>query len=375
MSREGIPSAAQFKADTSPPKSSFPVKSLLIGRGSEMALIDSALAEWDAVHGGLAKDLKVSALRHISGACSTYLKNRIEKKTALSMRRKSEVRKLLDLSLAALKKIDTAEGAFAAKKSKATVHGKLDGKATSLSGGYAHERTSYLNTGKQYAAAASAIHDNIDNFSKSSFKTFAKAYDAELTQQTSNFGAAKAQKMLQVTYLTKSQRMAYLAIPNDGAFMRADGTALESTDVMRGRRMGDVWAMDRYGNMFVKDVTSSAGPGGYFNHSSFNAGNDVICAGVCVFNRGGVLVYIDNGSGHYKPDAEALRSALAFFAEEGVDLREMRVGLMNPATDTPVSYQALTVLKTPNIKPQVYPSDWLDAFDDALNLPHGPISA
>ena len=38
------------------------------------------------------------------------------------------------------------------------------------------------------------------------------------------------------------------------------------------------YAMDKYGNIFVKD----AGPlnGAYFfNHSSFNAGNDVTCCG------------------------------------------------------------------------------------------------
>jgi len=47
--------------------------------------------------------------------------------------------------------------------------------------------------------------------------------------------------------------------------------------------------------MFVKsgnpiDQTKS------FNYSSFNEGNDVVCAGRCVFSARGVLLYIDNGS-------------------------------------------------------------------------------
>ncbi len=373
MAREGIPTEAQFKQATSPPKTAVPVKWLLTGRGSEMVLIDSALAEWDAGHSG-PQHVQVKALRHITGACATYLKSRIDKSSSLATRRKGEVRKVLDLALAALKKLDVAEGTFASHKTKAVMHGKFEGKTTSLSGGYQHERTSYVKSGKTAAVAASALHGDIDNFSTSSYKTYMKSYGEALQQEMVN-NKAKAQSNLQVAYLTKGDRMAYLAIPQGGVFRRPDGTALVSTDVNWGKRVGEVWSMDRYGNMFVKNPLSIPNKGRYFNHSSFNAGNDVICAGVCLFNPGGRLVYVDNGSGHYKPDSEAMRTALAFLAEEGVDLREMRVGLLNPVTGEPVSYQALTVLRTPNINPATLPSDWDDAFDAALNLPHGPIMA
>lgn len=53
-----------------------------------------------------------------------------------------------------------------------------------------------------------------------------------------------------------------------------------------------------------------------FNHSSYLAGAEVICAG-CLYigynnRRGmdapGMLAHIDNGSGHYKPREENLRN-------------------------------------------------------------------
>ncbi len=87
-----------------------------------------------------------------------------------------------------------------------------------------------------------------------------------------------------------------------------------------------MWSMDRYGNLFVKDSQGLNGKG-YFNHSSFNAGNEVICAGMIVFNANGVLVHIDNGSGHYQPPKSALHAACVRLQSEGADFSNVRVQL------------------------------------------------
>ena len=373
MIQYGIPTPQQFKSTTSPAGSRFRVKRLVTGRGSDLSLIDTALAAWEAAQRSQNQADKVKALRHISSACTQYLKNRIGKKTPLANQRKAEVRRLQATAVQILGKVSAAEGAFAANKHKAQLHGKHQN-TTSLAKGYQHERTSYLKSGKQYAMAASAVHDDMDNFSGSSYKQYVNAFNREYAQQVENFDEDSARKALGVAYLSKSDRMEYMAIPHDGVFNRADGTPLNSTERSFGRRLAEVWAMDRYGNLFVKNPRSVGGMN-YFNHSSFNAGNDVICAGNILFNAGGVLVYIDNGSGHYKPDAEALRSVLAYFDELGIDMREMRVGLMNPQSGQPVDYQALTVLGWPGIDPTRVAGDWLDQFNQALDLPNGPISA
>lgn len=104
--------------------------------------------------------------------------------------------------------------------------------------------------------------------------------------------------------------------------------------------------MDKYGNLFVeatgerKDYVSYSSRGGYtvktsdaFNHSSFTAGNDVICAG-CIHvgydsragrEEPGVLSFIDNNSGHYKPTAENLHNCIIVLRDQGVNIDDVMV--------------------------------------------------
>jgi len=59
-----------------------------------------------------------------------------------------------------------------------------------------------------------------------------------------------------------------------------------------------------------------------FYHSSYMAGQDVLCAGR-IFVKQGNLVGIDNASGHYKPSADHLRRAIRELDRQGVDLEEL----------------------------------------------------
>ncbi len=366
MSRLGIPTLAEFKEATSIPKSAIPVKRLVTGRGSDLALVDSAISEWDVACKSVSPQAMFRALNHLSKACTLYLKNHAGKNTTLANRRKAAVRGLLKLTINALGSLNKGQGAFAENKSKAIFSGNLQGKTTELFGGYKHEKQSYVQTGKRFAASASALHDDIEDFHNASFATFAQAYTTA-TDGLSQMGV----EGFQVTYLTKNQRMQYLAIPHDGTFRRPDGTPLNSTGTSFASgatvRSGDMWSMDKYGNLFVKDVKAIGSR--MFNHSSFNAGNEVICAGVIVFNPGGVLVYLDNNSGHYQPNAETVRSALDFLRGENISLNGVRVGLVKSDGSGMVNYQAATVLGTPNINPMTLAGDWNPANNAALNLP------
>lgn len=364
MSREGIPAPGEFKASTSPGKSKFAVKRAFVGRGSDMTLIDAAIAEWDGAQSGNDVSRKVVALRHIVKTCSLYLKSRIGKNTTLCSKRKGQVRRVLDLALAALKRFDAAEGSFASKKSKGVIHGRFDGQTTSLAGAYKHERTSYEKTGKTYAAAATVLSD-MEGFGTSTYQQYVGEFERQLRESG---GSAESKKNMSVAYLTKNDRMSYLAIAHDGVFKRPDGTEVYSAGVdMSGARCGDMWAMDRYGNFFVKAAGAIKGKGAYFNHSSFCAGTDVVCAGVCMFNKGGILVYLDNNSGHYKPDAEAVRSTLAFLNDEGVKISLIRVGLAT-GHDSIKSYLARTVLNNRGIT-SARDEDWPVNYNGPLNLP------
>jgi hypothetical protein len=76
-----------------------------------------------------------------------------------------------------------------------------------------------------------------------------------------------------------------------------------------------IWVMDPSGRLYV----SSTPQPGMFNHSSFLGGGSVICAGEIII-AGGVIKFINNRSGHYKPPDNALDNAIAKLKDQGVAL-------------------------------------------------------
>ena len=102
-----------------------------------------------------------------------------------------------------------------------------------------------------------------------------------------------------------------------------------------------MYAMDRYGNLFQSEelggaaLTQAATNLGQlatamakYNHSSFNAGRDVICAGL-IGIQNGYLVWIDHHSGHYKPSRDNLWEAVTLLDNDGVDLSKAQIGAYN----------------------------------------------
>lgn len=103
-----------------------------------------------------------------------------------------------------------------------------------------------------------------------------------------------------------------------------------------------MYAMDRYGNLFVDYddwghgalvMNVNKGPKGAAiaargksNHSSLCTGREVICAGTVFFWKG-QLMHIENSSGHYAPRPAALHSALEILRDAGTNLNYLRVAV------------------------------------------------
>jgi len=70
----------------------------------------------------------------------------------------------------------------------------------------------------------------------------------------------------------------------------------------------------------TKDRTNS----GIFYHSSYVAGNDILCTGCIMVDRG-TLIAIDNLSGHYQASTEKLVLAIRQLESQGVDVSQLDV--------------------------------------------------
>jgi hypothetical protein len=86
----------------------------------------------------------------------------------------------------------------------------------------------------------------------------------------------------------------------------------------------DMYAIDEYGNLLTVNANKAHIPAGgqawhmnimaQHNHSTLNAGANVICAGMMAFANG-YITLIDNRSGHYKPTRKNLHDAVASLVE------------------------------------------------------------
>ena len=116
----------------------------------------------------------------------------------------------------------------------------------------------------------------------------------------------------EVNFVRKTDRVSkFLAWCENGLFYKQNGIPHTSTG-------HELYAMDKYGSLitmpvglfFNKTTRVYDGTGdAQHNHSSLNAGGDVICAGEIEFLNG-KITYISNESGHYKPKARQLQNCV-----------------------------------------------------------------
>lgn len=222
-------------------------------------------------------------------------------------------------------------------------------KFASLGAGYMNERKSYLAGGKaQSPFSGTLVHTAAEDRNKN-FKTLSVTEFDKLGTSTG----------VRMYFLNKVQRLRNRVTcdsnnPAGSRWMDIGGnlvhTKISKVDFLGEENACQMWAMDRYGNLFVdydnagygQHVLGKLSGGkaaatkhrGQMNHSSFCAGREVICAGNIFFWKG-QLLHIDNGSGHYAPNRQALYSAVSILWNEGAELNYLRVGVMGgPTVDT-----------------------------------------
>lgn len=100
----------------------------------------------------------------------------------------------------------------------------------------------------------------------------------------------------------------------------------------------DIYAMDRYGNLITMPFSdylhlntgkytkeTVGGNVAQHNHSSLNAGADVISAGMIEFQNG-FMTYIDNQTGHYKTKPKYVQNCVrSLFEADGADFSRLTI--------------------------------------------------
>lgn len=228
----------------------------------------------------------------------------------------------------------------------------------SLAPGYMNERLHYVNNNKQFAYSGSQLRVLVqggDTFGVQGVTSF----DQLTLQQFDAIGRAYGQMSndyeLKVKFFNKQEKTTSLIYVEDG-YLIQDGNRKLTAD--QGAEF--MYAIDKYGNILGVSLEAGhkmAGNSVRFNHSSLNAGKDVICAGM-LRCQDGRLKYIDNASGHYAPTKQNLIEALQFLEENHVDLfASVQVGVLEPDPSRPGSLMmniynnAAYFVRNPNAQP------------------------
>lgn len=157
-------------------------------------------------------------------------------------------------------------------------------------------------------------------------KDISKLKQHEFDTIFDNADMLAGQNTPEVNFLRKTDRVArFLTLCEGGLFYKQNGQPYTSAG-------HEIYAMDKYGNLITMKSTTRFTPrsGQYdphgtvqHNHSSLNAGADVIAAGEIEFNNG-YIVYIDNASGHYKPTAKQVQNCVySLRMAEDADLSQL----------------------------------------------------
>lgn len=309
----GITSSAAFINSTLASKAVGGIAGKLKGRGSNMAGIDQALKTWETnCHKqNVDASQKMAMVNNIIYECDMWLARTGNKATVISTQR----RQVID----GLKKSLRAPYEFLKSKSKvASGNLKYRSPTKALDGNYGFERQNYLEGGKSSNPVSATIMDG---------KNGVELGDMDYNQFKT--GAGPKDKVI---FLNRSKRMDLMVYVESGRFFRA-GAQPASNDGFGPKKYADPYAVDKYGNMFCLNLGKKKETVGLgqFNHSSFCAGREIITAGTICFDDQGHLLYITNLSGHYKPNRPQLGWYLRMLNDEGVNLQNVCVGVINAA--------------------------------------------
>jgi hypothetical protein len=321
------------------PKGFRQTKAALNARGSKIKVIDNALGEYDKVKTGMDTAKKAAALSAVIAECGRWLKAKLGKQSESANDRRPIITTLATEAFNRLKTLGAVSGVDFYNLSKAMTTGRqVNYKAKSLASGYVNERLLYAKN-KTNPISGSDVHVqqfnlqdgaprgwNSDKLQAALRKNFAalSPQDFETIAMAGNQG-----KPAYVHFVRKGERADKLMVIYQGYQFDFEDVAGAAIDTLSDTDPF-MYAMDTYGNLFISSPDGLAAKGLRWNHSSFAAGDEVICAGMIMI-RQGVLKYVDNASGHYKPTAENLFQLLRVFDGEGVDLTHATVQISQPS--------------------------------------------
>jgi hypothetical protein len=329
-----LPTVDQFRANTDAKK----------GR-SHIGVIDEALGKWKVLEpqpGAWHRKKKAAA--ELMGVCVHWLAIKSSKKEkGRYALRKGQVETLGRAAHAWLR-YATFESAKWDKNNLARIGnaGAAHFRGTTgLKPGYTQERSMWVQTkatGNPSAISMSNIH-NTPMLDGSADPAVRAIWDnKEFDQMTVadviclNTALGQLEGSQNVWYMRKQERMSYMLVIEGGRFY----SGFNEPFVMQGGGKLYPYAINEYGNIFAtayNAATPFQNSGGFdsmtsLNHSSFNAGKDVITAGTMYLTQG--TPCIDNNSGHYKPTVDNLHNGICMLDEDGLKLSDWYVGVVQP---------------------------------------------
>lgn len=355
---------ADFKASTG-------IKGKPSGRGANMALIDTAFEQYEGGFANNVFDADGALTLALYEACKNWLQLKQAKPTVTGkgifkstntnlIRRRKEISEVAKHCVNALRnanKVDSRKASFDSRKITQLAKGKDKVQATPLSGDYVTERKTWLGSGKTVSIAGHF------HASQGDLKNLALDQANFNGMDQNEYSAFLQKKSQHVVYFKKNTRVTCLMDFGDFGLTLRPGTkdlmdcelpAFNAQDY--NTFIGKLWmyAMDEYGNLFslpnpefdtLKAMAGMLGQNSAkvtnFNHSTFNAGKDVICAGLIGISHG-YINWIDNNSGHYKPTRASLKDAVEFMADEGRNLSQLRIGAYHYANGNITSIEVHT---------------------------------
>jgi len=283
------------------------------GRGTVIQAIDRALEDFDDNRYSMNINDKLRTAQFVCQCCRLWLAGKTGKTSKNSKMRRDAVTTLANQAWEYIQ-----FHTFSKQKI-----GGVQAQGQALRPGYASERTHYLATQKAaHPISGSYMHEVTEDpaaLAHLAGKSFAQlthldylALDRVFQGNVGDGSGIVFQVKRNVYFMKKQERMKHLLIIDNGEFWEA----FDKKYTTGGAR---AYVMDEYGNLYSTEAIIGKGTGSNFNHSTFNAGKDVICAGL-IEVQAGRLQYIDNKSGHYKPSRQNLHNLITILNRLGVNL-------------------------------------------------------
>ena len=341
--------------------------------GKNLVPILAALEHYETtIQGPLSK--KQGALCSVISKCKKWLTLKQAKIATADMdsnvkQRQTQVNDLMNEAWQALQASDQGATAHAFQAYQARKEAGAHQMTRGLSPGYTNERDAYVQSGKTKSLSGSLIDDLLgtgktrifplpppaklkgatgeweDNPARPAFArqnqirkaTVQKAVKGRDLGQLSVADWQKIDKIastvpggLETKYMKRPERLNCMLESNGAGGLRY---AVGPRSAATAAGMEWPYAMDEWGNIYTANdqAPASRDGKGMFNHSSFTAGDDVVCAGMLKIDAAGKLTFIDTNSGHYKPTAEQLRAVIVILRDEyNVDLSGTRASTAEP---------------------------------------------